>query len=140
MKLIILGDGEDKEEVEELIKELDVEEWVSMPGFVENPYSYMKRSDVFVLSSRWEGLPSVLIEAMALGVPVVSTDCPSGPGEILKDGRYGELVPVGDHKAMAEAIVKVLREKKSTKDAEEFVKSEFSVEKVAEEYIKILKD
>ncbi|MDP9440173.1 MAG: glycosyltransferase, partial [Actinomycetota bacterium] len=81
---------------------------VLMPGFVENPYSYMRRSSVLVLSSAWEGLPSVLIEALACGCPVVSTDCPSGPREILADGRYGTLVPVGDDGAMAEGILSAL--------------------------------
>jgi glycosyltransferase involved in cell wall biosynthesis len=79
-----------------------------MPDHIKNPYPYMARSAVFVLSSAWEGLPNVLIEALAVGVPVVSTDCRSGPSEILAQGKYGELTPVGDSEAMAAAILRVL--------------------------------
>ncbi|MGB9554008.1 MAG: glycosyltransferase, partial [bacterium] len=82
-RLMILGEGEDRPELEALVRELGLEQDVALPGFVENSYKYMKRAAVFVLSSRWEGLPTVLIEALALGTPVVSTDCPSGPKEIL---------------------------------------------------------
>ena len=83
---------------------LGVAEDVSLPGFRINPFSYMSRARVFVLSSRYEGLPAVLAQAMACGCPVVSTDCPTGPREILGNGRFGPLVPVGDPQAMAEAI------------------------------------
>jgi glycosyltransferase involved in cell wall biosynthesis len=76
-----------------------------MPGFVDNPYAYMRRSSLFVLSSAWEGLPTVLIEAMACGCQVISTNCPSGPEEILRGGHYGKLVPVGDAEALAKAIL-----------------------------------
>jgi glycosyltransferase involved in cell wall biosynthesis len=81
---------------------------VALPGFVKNPYKYMKRAAVFVLSSRWEGFGMVLVEAMALGTPVVSTDCPSGPAEILKGGKWGRLVPVGNVDALAQAILRTL--------------------------------
>ena len=79
-----------------------------MPGFVDNPFAFMARASVFVLSSAWEGCPNVLIEALACGCPIVSTDCPSGPTEILQKGTFGPLVPVGDDKALAEAILEVL--------------------------------
>ena len=81
---------------------------VAFPGYVANPYAYMSRAAAFVLSSRWEGLVSVLIEAMACGCPVVSTDCPSGPFEILNGGALGPLVPVGDHAALGVAICATL--------------------------------
>jgi len=81
---------------------------LALPGFVDNPFPFMARAAVFALSSAWEGLPNVLIQAMALGTPVVSTDCPSGPREILKGGEYGKLVAVGDDRALAEAIQRVL--------------------------------
>ena len=84
-----------------------------MPGFLENPFAYIARSDMFVLSSVWEGLPTVLIEAMALGPKLVSTNCPSGPWEILEGGLWGELVPVKDPEALAKAIEKTLDTPKS---------------------------
>ncbi len=77
---------------------------MALPGFQPNPFAYMSKASLFVLSSAWEGLPGVLIQALACGCPVVSTDCPSGPAEILEQGRYGPLVPVGDAVAMADAM------------------------------------
>lgn len=102
---MILGEGEKRLELEQLIDSIGLKEDVCMPGFVENPYAYMRRSKVFILSSKWEGLPTVLIEAMACGCQVVSTNCPSGPAEILEDGKWGRLVPVGDVDALARAIL-----------------------------------
>jgi len=107
-RLVILGEGGLRPELELLIRELALQEDVALPGFVNNPLPYMARAAVFVLSSAWEGLPNVLIQALALSTPVVSTDCPSGPREILKGGEYGELVAVGDARALAEAIQRVL--------------------------------
>jgi glycosyltransferase involved in cell wall biosynthesis len=86
---------------------------VDLPGFVDNPYPYLAHADLFALSSRWEGLGLVLVEALALGTPVVATDCPSGPAEILQHGRFGQLVPVGDPGALARAMEATLDEKKS---------------------------
>ena len=83
--LIILGDGEERTRLEELVQELGLRDHVKMLGYVENPWAYMSKADVFVLSSKWEGLPTVLVEALALGVRVVSTDCEYGPGELLKE-------------------------------------------------------
>src|SRR5262249_18305316 len=96
-------------EIMTLATQLGIADDVVLPGFVTNPFAYMAHAAVFVLSSVWEGLPSVLIEALACGCPVVSTDCPSGPAEILENGKYGPLVPVGDNVALAEAIVSVLQ-------------------------------
>lgn len=95
-RLVILGEGEQRAQLESLIQELALQDRVSLPGFVNNPYPYMARAAVYVLSSMWEGLPNALIEAMALGAPVVATDCESGPREILQGGQFGKLVPVGD--------------------------------------------
>jgi len=103
-RLLILGEGAERPALETLVRRLGLEHDVGLPGFVENPYAYMSRSALFVLSSKWEGLPGVLIEALYCGVPVIATDCPSGPREILSGGRYGQLVPVGDVSAMARAI------------------------------------
>lgn len=107
-RLMILGEGAGREKLEQLISELGLRDAVAMPGFQSNPYAYLARAAVFVLSSAWEGSPNVLTEAMALGVPVVATDCPSGPSEILDHGRHGHLVPVGDIECMADAMLKTL--------------------------------
>jgi glycosyltransferase involved in cell wall biosynthesis len=103
-RLMVLGEGAERPRLESLVKELCLESCVCMPGIVKNPYAYMSRADLFVLSSAWEALPTVLIEALAVGVPVVATDCVSGPREILRDGRYGALTPVGDAAALAGAV------------------------------------
>lgn len=103
-RLLILGEGEERRRLESLARDFGLQSDISMPGFEGNPYRYMKRAAVLVLSSRWEGLPTVLVEAMACGTPVVSTDCPSGPREILEEGRHGTLVPVGDARSLARAI------------------------------------
>lgn len=107
-RLMILGEGPDRPQLEALVNELQLTDSVQLPGFVNDPVSYMARSGVFALSSVREGLPTVLIEALASGVPVVSTDCESGPREILQGGRLGRLVPVGDSEALAEGIVSAL--------------------------------
>lgn len=107
-KLLILGEGSDREQLELLISQLGLDTKISLPGFVDNPYPYMLKAKVFVLSSRWEGFPRALTEALALGTPVISTDCPSGPNEILADGKFGYLVPVGDASALANGILKTL--------------------------------
>ncbi len=108
-RLIILGEGKDRAELECLRDTLGLSQDVAMPGFVLNPYAYMRGANALVLSSRWEGLPTVLIEAMACGCPVVATDCPSGSREILEDGRWGPLVPIGDADALAQAMLGVLQ-------------------------------
>lgn len=103
-KLIVLGTGSLEHELKTLAAELGLEENIKWQGFVQNPFKWMARSDLFVMSSAWEGFGNVLIEAMACGTQVISTNCPSGPSEILEDGKWGTLVAVGDHTALAEAI------------------------------------
>lgn len=107
-KLLILGEGEERSALQALAESLEIADDVDLPGFVYNPHAYLSRAALFVLSSRWEGLPGALIEALACGARVVSTDCPSGPREILADGAYGELVPVADPEALAGAMRRVL--------------------------------
>ena len=107
-RLIILGEGPERASLLELAEELGVAADVALPGQVRNPYVYYRRAACFVLSSEWEGLPTVLIEAMACGCPVVSTACPSGPSEILEEGRFGYLVPVGDDGQLAKAVLDTL--------------------------------
>jgi len=135
-KLMILGSGQEKSKLKGLIQELGLEEDVEMPGFVSNPYAYMAKASVFVLSSMWEGLPTVLIEALAVGVPVVSTDCPSGPAEILDGGKYGELVPVGECGAIAEAILRVLSGQKKAVDSDWL--DQFTLARATERYVEAL--
>ncbi len=138
-RLAILGDGgeEKRLELEALIRELGVTEEVSLPGFVSNPYAFMSKAAVFVLSSAFEGLPTVLIEAMACGTPVVATDCPSGPAEILECGKYGRLVPVGDEKAMAEAILATLKSPIDT-EALRQQSQKFSYQTAVESYLELI--
>ncbi|MES1954621.1 glycosyltransferase [Salinisphaera hydrothermalis] len=106
--LLILGDGRERSRLEALVRELGVEDSIRMPGLVDNPYRYLSHADLFVLSSDYEGLPTVVIEALACGCPVVSTDCPSGPREILDAGAFGELVPCGDDEQLAQAMARTL--------------------------------
>ena len=135
-RLMILGWGPDQPKLEALVKDLGLEEDVSLFGYVDNPYPYMAKASVFALSSAWEGLPTVLIEAMALGTPVVSTDCPSGAAEILNNGKYGLLTPVGDGNALAEAIVDVLDGKQKKVDPVWI--EQFGLEAATKEYCKAL--
>ncbi|MFC6803526.1 glycosyltransferase [Deinococcus caeni] len=98
--LSIIGEGSQRKALESLIKDLNLSESVSLLGFKMNPYVYMKETDVFVLSSLFEGLPTVLIEAQLLGKPIISTDCDSGPREILDNGKFGSLVQTGDSESL----------------------------------------
>ncbi|MDY0392056.1 MAG: glycosyltransferase [Candidatus Bipolaricaulis sp.] len=138
VRLMILGEGEVRPQLEALVRELDLDNDVKIPGFVDNPYKYMKRAGVFALSSRWEGLPNALIEALALGTPVVATDCPSGPAEILEDGKWGRLVPVGDDAALAEAILATLAEPRRLQAAQQRMRERFGLEAVVEQYLDVL--
>lgn len=136
-RLMILGEGEQREELRRLAEDLGHGEEVAMPGFVQNPFRFMSRSDVFVLSSRFEGLPNVLIQAMATGCPVVSTDCPHGPKEILESGKWGQLVQVGDEEGMARAIEAVLEGRIERKDTRRRAR-DFSADRAVDAYWKLL--
>lgn len=114
VKLIILGEGDLRQSLESLIVKLNLTESVKMPGFVKNPYSYMSNADLFVLSSQWEGLPTVLIEALYCKAKLVSTDCPSGPKEILNNGQYGLLVKPKDPLDLARGILDSLDSNSTT--------------------------
>jgi glycosyltransferase involved in cell wall biosynthesis len=136
-RLIILGEGELRAQLEAQAVALGLGEDVQFPGFVENPYAYMRRAGVFVLSSAWEGFGIVLVEAMACGAPVVSTDCPVGPAEILEGGRYGPLVPIGDDGALAHAILSALD---CPMDPERLRAraGDFALEKIGRQYLEVL--
>ena len=107
-RLVILGEGKKRRELEDLVKGHYLADRVSLPGWVDNPFAFMSRASLFVLSSLHEGLPGVLVQALACGCPCVSTDCPAGPSEILQGGEFGPLVPVGDDVALADAMHRVL--------------------------------
>ena len=135
-RLMILGDGPERASLEALVAERGLTGSVDLPGWISNPYPYMAHAGVFVLSSRWEGLPSVLIEALFCGVPVVATDCLSGPQEILEGGRYGALVPVGDEEALAAAIETALAGELALPPAESW--EPYEQETVVKRYLEVL--
>ena len=136
-RLIILGRGKQHDKLMELAKNLGVADDVSFPGFVANPYAYMAKADLFVLSSVCEGSPVVLMEALATGTPVVSTDCPSGPREILQNGKYGALVTIGDDVALAEAMYTTLQNPPS-KDSLRSAVRPFAIKESATSYLAAL--
>lgn len=136
VSLVIIGEGELRSELECVISEHNLQEHVLLPGFVENPFFLMKKADVFVLSSAWEGLPNVLIQAMACGTPVVSTNCPSGPSEILEDGKWGRLVSVGDVEALAQAMLDTLTESEHPDVVSRA--AYFSLERAVDGYLNLL--
>jgi len=133
---MILGDGPERSSLEALVAERGLTGSVDLPGWISNPYPYMAHAGVFVLSSRWEGLPSVLIEALFCGVPVVATDCLSGPREILEGGRYGALVPVGNEDALAAAIERALTGELELPPAESW--EPYEQETVVRRYLEVL--
>ena len=136
VRLMILGEGEERPALEALVRELGIEEDVALPGFVQHPYAYMKRARMFVLSSRWEGLPTVLVEALALGVPVVATDCQSGPAEILRNGELGTLVSVGSVEALADAISRTLSNGGRQASPQDTI--QFGLEHAVTQYLQLL--
>lgn len=135
-RLMILGEGPLRPQLEELVRTFHLDDVVSLPGWVSNPIAYMRQSAVFVLCSRWEGLPGVLIEAMYAGVPVVATDAPGGAKEILQNGKYGTLVPVGDINSLADALCSVLSGEKATPPPDSW--RSFSIETVLDSYAAVL--
>ncbi|MES1951272.1 glycoside hydrolase family protein [Salinisphaera sp. S4-8] len=132
-RLILLGDGPERDTLCQRIDTLGLAAEIRLPGWVDNPYAWMRHSALFVVSSAFEGLSNTLIEAMACGCPVVSTDCPGGPREILQDGRYGALVPVGDVGALAHAMRSTLS---SPTDRNTLIAraSDFAVDRAIDEY------
>lgn len=136
-RLIILGEGEERLRLETMIARLGLRDHVALPGYLSNPYAVMSRGAAFVLSSQWEGLPTVMIEAMACGCPVVATDCPSGPREILEDGRYGKLVPIADPDALYKAMQEVLQQRPAASVLKQRAR-QYSVDHAVEDYFCVL--
>ena len=135
--LLILGEGEMRTVMEEQIENLGLIDKVVMFGYVQDPYPYYIAADLFVLTSRYEGFGNVIVEAMECGLPVVSTDCMSGPREILEDGQFGRLVPVGDTDALTTAILATLIEAPNP-ERQKARASVFNVEKAAKSYLALL--
>jgi glycosyltransferase involved in cell wall biosynthesis len=137
VRLVILGEGTQRSELESLVRSLQISEDVALPGYAPNPFRFMARCKVFVLSSRSEGFGNVLVEALACGAQVVATNCPGGPAEILNNGEYGRLVPVNDPEALANAIETALDHpipiEKLRARAEDF-----SIDKIATQYLEVL--
>lgn len=141
-RLMILGDVDSREpevkpNLEQLIEKFDLQDDVTFLGFVENPYAYMAKANLFVLSSIYEGFGNVVAEAIAAGTPVVSTDCESGPAEILNDGQYGSLVPVGDYEAMAHAIIATLNHPIDTQSLKSRSQA-FTIDCIVHQYLEVL--
>ena len=136
-RLVVLGEGRWRERLVRLARALGIDEEVSLAGWVANPFAFMGRASVFVLSSRFEGFGNVLVEAMACGCPCVSTDCPYGPSEILEEGRFGRLVAVGDAVGLAEAIESVLDNPPPKKILQARAK-EFSFDRSVDEYNELI--
>ena len=132
-RLIILGEGSEKKELLDFAKKHDILPYISLPGNVKNPYAFMSRCDVFTLSSTYEGLPSVLIEALACGCNIVSVDCQHGPSEILNGGQLGILISQGNPEKYAEEIINLFKAKHNLKEKLNRAK-DFSVERITEMY------
>lgn len=136
-RLLILGSGKERANLQRLVTQLQLQDHVQLPGRVASLAPWMARADVFVLSSRREGLPAVLIEALAIGLPIVATRCPSGPDEILEGGRWGALVPVGDIDALAAAMTHALRSLPPDRAALRARAAEFSLEQALAHYLRL---
>lgn len=139
VRLVIVGEGPDRANLEARIKSLQLDSTVELAGFHSNPDTFLERAQLFVSSSRYEGLGNVIIEALACGVPVVSTDAPYGPREILQDGRWGDLVPVGDARALADAIEQRLGQSDDGQKGKQRA-ADFTVENAAATFLDILKE
>jgi glycosyltransferase involved in cell wall biosynthesis len=136
INLVILGEGSQRNKLEKHARSLGIDRRVFMPGFVASPQTILRNASLFVLSSRWEGFGNVLVEALSMGVPIVSTDCPGAPGFILENGRYGALVPVEDHEALAEKIEQSMIRPVGHPQARIARANEFSATVVARRYLK----
>jgi glycosyltransferase involved in cell wall biosynthesis len=134
--LLVLGEGENRAALRSLILQLGLEQDVDLMGFVQNPYPYMAHASLFVLPSRWEGLPTVLVEALYLGTPIVATDCPGGSREILKGGQFGKLVPVDEPLILAEAIIGSMKDRRICPPQESW--RAFNLDFVVDRYLNLV--
>ena len=136
-RLIILGEGPDREKIEKQVQDLSLGDSVLMPGFVDNPFAYMGKADLYLSTSRWEGFHLTIAEAMACGTVPVATDCDYGPREIITDGKNGRLLPVGDVKGISKSLVELLRNKELRDLMSVHAKSramDFNVDNIVNDY------
>jgi glycosyltransferase involved in cell wall biosynthesis len=136
-RLVILGDGPERARLAAQAEQSGLGYDIDMPGFCANPFALMARAGAFVLSSRWEGFPNALVEAMACGAPVIATDCPSGPREILQGGHIAPLVPVDDVDALARTLIATLAARPDTSASRSRAQG-FSVASAARQYLAAL--
>ena len=137
-KLLILGDGPDRERIEKMIRNENMEKDIILLGSIKNPYPWLKKAKIFVHSSKFEGLPTVLIEALILNKKVISSACPTGPKEILENGRIGDLYEIGDYEKLAYYIIEALKNNSLDKELIEKEIQKFSKEVVIKEYEKLI--
>src|SRR5439155_17106213 len=137
VRLVIVGEGSRRPELERLRHELELDQVVDLPGWIDNPFAMMSRAALVVQSSTYEGLPTVLVEAMACGTPVVATRCSGGSVEILEDGRLGRMVPAGDPAALAAAIGSSLQESTPVEALRQRA-GDFTIERAVAAYRRIL--
>ena len=137
-KLLILGDGPDREKIEKMIKDENMEKDIILLGSIKNPYPWLKKAKIFVHSSKYEGLPTVLIEALILNKKVISSSCPTGPKEILENGRIGDLYEIGDYEKLAYYIIESLKNNSLNKELIEKEIQKFSREEVIKDYEKLI--
>lgn len=131
--LVILGEGKERQKLRNMVDRLRLDEFVYMPGYVENPYPWIRASKVFVSTSRWEGCPNVILESLSMGTPVVATDCEGGTAELLQDGSIGTLTEPRSPSEITNGIVKVLQNPPSASTLQEAVKK-YSIENIGAKY------
>ena len=137
-KLLILGDGPDREKIEKMIRDENMEKDIILLGSIKNPYPWLKKAKLFVHSSKYEGLPTVLIEALVLNKKVISSACPTGPKEILENGRIGDLYEIGDYEKLTYYIIEALKNSSLDKELIEKEIQKFSKEEVIKEYERLI--
>lgn len=138
INLVLLGDGPERESLITLATELNIQDSLYMPGFVDNPFAYMKFADIFVLSSILEGLPNALIQALVCGTTCIATNCPTGPREVLQDGQFGSLVDVGDYESIAQNIIDHLDGRKNKPPSITLLKEKYEANRIAKLYLQVI--
>ena len=126
-RLVIIGEGQERSSIEKYVKDKNMDNEIILLGYQSNPWKYLTNSDLFILSSKWEGFGNVIVEAMLLGIPVISSDCPSGPSEILEKGKLGDLFSVGDHDRLATLIEEKLNNIDQSRDKADLAKKASSL-------------